>query len=99
MKIAKTLMAAAAIASLASAPAFAGTGTRSSAALPSAVKFVPVSQVRAISKVKKSSNFTQTVVIPIIVGGMIVGYTTYEITTDDNRDAVTQDPAPLTGNQ
>lgn len=97
MKIIKTMAAAVAIVSLAATPAVAGTATRSAAALPGAVKFAPVSQVRAISKAKKSSNLVQTIVVPIIVGGIVVGYATYEIVTDDDNDP--QNPPPLTGQQ
>lgn len=93
MKIAKTLMAAAAVASLIVTPAFAGTVTRSASALPAATKFAPISAVRAGTKLtKKSSDLTQTIVVAIIVGGVVVGYTTYEIVTDDNTDGLSGQP-------
>lgn len=85
MKIGKTLAAVAVIASMASSPAFAGTVTRSSAALPTAQGFAPVSQVRVATKLKKKSDAVQTVIIPIIVGGLVVGYTFYEIVIDDSE--------------
>lgn len=93
MTIGKTLAAAVAIASLASSPAFAGTATRSASALPTAQKLAPVSQIRAATKTnKKASDLVQTVVVAIIVGGVVVGYATYEIVTDDSGEPVSGQP-------
>lgn len=99
MTIAKTLVAA--IVSLAATPAFAGSVTRSSAALPSVQKVAPVAQVRQASATKKNASnawalggtgwvFVSASVAAALAGlGFAVSYS----------DTAPDSPPPLTGQQ
>lgn len=98
MTIGKILVTAAAIASLAATPAFAGSATRSSAALPAAAKVAPVAGVRAASHTKKASGqnggFPFLTVFVVLVPGVLGPIITSQ---NSNFDKVINNPAPLTG--
>ncbi|WP_109806475.1 hypothetical protein [Sphingosinithalassobacter portus] len=40
----------------------------------------------------KKNDFAGSVIIPIIVGGIVVGYTIYQVTTDDNETDLAPEP-------
>lgn len=86
--IAKLAVGAAAAASMLISPLALAQSTRAASALPvaKAKAAAPVAGARSSSRLTKRSDLAETVLIPIIVGGVIVGYAFYEVVIDDDSD-------------
>ncbi len=82
--IAKLAVGAAAAASMVISPLALAQGTRAASTLPTAkpATSAPTTGARASSRLTKKSDLAQTILIPIIVGGIVVGYTVYEVVDD-----------------
>lgn len=84
-KIAKLLGIAAAVSVPAISVAAAKDETRAASSLPAiaAPGKLPMN-IRGMTEAKSKSGLTQTVTLPIIIGGIVVGYTFYEVVINDS---------------